>query len=277
MNRSVRPAAVAGVFYPADAAALRRVMAELLLTAPNKTSAAQTEMPPPKALIVPHAGYIYSGAMAARAFAELLPLAGRIRRVVLLGPTHRVPVRGLAAPTAQVLAFATPLGEVPLDLDALEAIADLPQVTHSDAAHAWEHSLEVQLPFLQKVLGSFQLVPLLVGEAGAEAVADVLDRLWGGDETLIVVSSDLSHYHDYDVASRIDSATLARMVTLATDIRHVEACGATPVNGLLLAAQRHGLRAHALGLCNSGDSAGERTRVVGYTAIALSAGANHEH
>ncbi|MBK1681101.1 AmmeMemoRadiSam system protein B [Rhodocyclus tenuis] len=272
MNVSVRPPAVAGIFYPAIADALARVIDGLLAGAAGGDVLATHA---PKALIVPHAGYVYSGEMAAKAFACLLPFAGRIRRVVLLGPTHRVPVRGLAAPTAMVSAFATPLGEVPLNTRALDAVADLPQVTHSDAVHAWEHSLEVELPFLQTVLGRFELVPLVVGESDAEAVADVLDQLWGGEETLIVISSDLSHYHAYDKACRIDSATLARMLALATDIRNVEACGATPVNGLLLAAQRHGLTARALGLCNSGDTAGDRSRVVGYTALALSA-AIHE-
>lgn len=273
MNVSVRPPAVAGIFYPAVAESLRRVVDELLAGA---RPGAGASVRAPKALIVPHAGYVYSGEMAANAFACLEPFAERIRRVVLLGPTHRVPVRGLAAPTAMVTAFATPLGEVALDCAALAAVADLPQVTHSDAAHAWEHSLEVQLPFLQTVLGQFELVPLVVGETSAASVADVLDLLWGGDETLIVISSDLAHYHRYEAACAIDRGTVARVVALEPDIQHNEACGATPVNGLLLAARRHRLSVRLLGLCNSGDTAGDRSRVVGYAAIAFSESVN-EH
>ena len=190
----------------------------------------------PKALVVPHAGYIYSGGVAARAYDELAAARGSVRRVVLLGPTHRVAVRGLAPPSAQ--AFATPLGQVRIDRDAIASVRDLPQVVVSDAAHALEHSLEVQLPFLQKMLGDFALVPFAVGTADVREVAEVLERLWGGPETLIVISTDLSHYHAYEQARAIDGATFAAIAGFATDIDHEEACGATPLNGLLLFQSR---------------------------------------
>jgi AmmeMemoRadiSam system protein B/AmmeMemoRadiSam system protein A len=260
---AVRPAAVAGMFYPGDARALAAEVDELL--------GGVEELAPrlgfPKALVVPHAGYIYSGPVAARAYDELGPARGIVRRVVLLGPVHRVPVRGLALPGAT--AFATPLGQVPIDGAAVRAVQDLPQVVESDPAHALEHSLEVQLPFLQKVLGEFSLVPFAVGTASAEEVAQVIERLWGGPETLVVVSTDMSHYHAYQEARRIDSATLARIAACATDIGHDEACGATPLNGLLSFARTRKLQVRQLAACNSGDTAGGKGRVVGYSSFAL--------
>jgi AmmeMemoRadiSam system protein A/AmmeMemoRadiSam system protein B len=197
----------------------------------------------------------------------LLASLGRIRRVVLLGPCHRVSVRGLAAPT--VKAFATPLGSIPLDRAALDALADLPQVVASDAAHAQEHSLEVQIPFLQTVLGEFELVPLAVGDASAGEVAEVLDRLWGGPETLIVISSDLSHFHSYREAQAIDNATVAHILALDPLTSFDQACGALPINGLLAVARRRGLRIERVAQCNSGDTAGDKGRVVGYASFAL--------
>ena len=220
-----------------------------------------------KAIIVPHAGYVYSGGTAGKAYALLAPLAERIRRVVLLGPCHRVPVRGLAAPTVQ--AFATPLGSIPLDHAALDALADLPQVVASDAAHAQEHSLEVQLPFLQTVLGDFQLVPLAVGQTGAAEVAQVLDRLWGGPETLIVISSDLSHFHGYTDAQKIDQATADHILALEQLTSFDQACGALPINGLMAVARKRGLSIERIAQCNSGDTAGDKARVVGYASFAL--------
>ncbi|MCK2128031.1 AmmeMemoRadiSam system protein B [Thauera aromatica] len=260
---SIRPAAVAGLFYPRDERVLRTQLAELLATAVPLEAA-----PIPKALIVPHAGYIYSGAVAASAYTSLAPLRERIRRVVLLGPTHRMAVRGFALPAAQV--FATPLGEVSLaqtDWLALQARAD---VQVDDRPHALEHCLEVQLPFLQVVLERFEIVPLLVGDAPAAAVAELLEALWGGPETLIVVSSDLSHYHPYREAQWTDRATVEAVLALHDGIDHKQACGATPINGLLLAARRHHLHPQLLDLRNSGDTAGDRARVVGYTSIAFS-------
>jgi len=262
MNNRVRSPAVAGMFYPAVAADLTREIDALLA---NSTPAAHGELP--KAIIAPHAGYIYSGPVAAAAYARLAPARRRVRRIVLLGPAHRVPVRGLALPGVQ--AFATPLGTVALDGDAIGRLAALPQVTTSAAAHAAEHSLEVQLPFLQTVFEKFTLVPLVVGDATAEEVAQVLDLLWGGDETLIVISSDLSHYLGYADAQAIDRATAQAILDLDTGISHRQACGGTPVNGLLLAARRRGLRPELLDLRNSGDTAGDRRRVVGYGAFAF--------
>jgi len=224
----------------------------------------------PKALIVPHAGYIYSGPVAAAAYDQLRAARGRVKRVVLLGPVHRVPVRGLAVPLSEV--FETPLGRVPLDAAAASLLAGLRQVGRSEPAHAMEHSLEVQVPFLQRVLGEFSLVPLAVGSASVGEVAEVIERLWGDEETLIVVSTDLSHYHSYEDARRIDGATLERIGAYATDIVHEEACGATPLNGLLQVARAKGLSIRLLAACNSGDTAGGRGRVVGYSAFALHEG-----
>jgi AmmeMemoRadiSam system protein B/AmmeMemoRadiSam system protein A len=251
------------MFYPGDARALAAEIDELL----GSVAPPEPRLGYPKALIVPHAGYIYSGPVAARAFDELSAARGAVRRVVLLGPAHRVAVRGLAAPGVE--AFATPLGPVRIDREALQALRDLPQVVTSDKAHAAEHALEVQLPFLQKLLGDFSLVPLVVGMAGVAEVAEVIERLWGGPETLIVVSTDLSHYHAYDEARAIDGATLGRIAALATDLDHEEACGATPLNGLLRVCAGRNLKPALLAACNSGDTAGGKDRVVGYSAFAV--------
>jgi len=260
---SVRPPAVAGMFYPAAAPELTRDVGALLAQA----EAAARGKPVPKAIIAPHAGYIYSGPIAATAYARLAPARDKITRVVLLGPVHRVPVRGLALPAAAVL--ATPIGNIPIDADAVAALTQLPQVCVSAAAHAPEHSLEVHLPFLQKALNHFSVVPLAVGDASAQEVAQVLDVLWGGAETLIVVSSDLSHYLSYNEAQAIDRATAQAILDLRTDISHEQACGGTPVNGLVLAARQRGLTPQLLDLRNSGDTAGDRSRVVGYGAFAF--------
>ena len=264
--KTVRRPAVAGMFYPDDPAELARAIAEMMAHPAGEPLAGA-----PKALIVPHAGYVYSGPVAASAYAQLAALGGRIRRVVLLGPAHHVFVRGLALPGAE--RFATPLGEVPLDREAVRLVSALPQVTVSAAAHAPEHSLEVQLPFLQRVLGDFELLPLVVGEATAAEVADVLDRVWGGDETLIVISSDLSHYLPDAVARRADGKTVGCIMALDSRLSHDQACGATPINGLMLAAQRHGLRAVTLDVRNSSQTAGDPGRVVGYAAFAFVADA----
>lgn len=262
---NIRPAAVAGAFYPAPPDALRRMLLECF----DKAKPAQLR---PKALIVPHAGYIYSGPIAASGYALLKPLRAVIRRVVLLGPVHRVWVPGLALPglpPTGVAAFETPLGQVPLDQAGIASIADLPQVSVSAAAHAEEHSLEVHLPFLQTILADFSLIPLAVGGATAEEVAQVLDRLWGGDETLIVVSSDLSHFLPYAEAKRVDATTANAILNLDSDLVGEQACGAYPINGLMLAAKRRGLVPHLLDIRNSGDTAGDHSRVVGYAAFAL--------
>jgi MEMO1 family protein len=256
----VRQPAVAGTFYPADATVLRQNVEQLLTS-----SVASFETEPLKALIVPHAGYVYSGPVAGQGYAQLVVHAETVRRVILLGPTHRAPVRGIALPEAN--AFATPLGEVQIDQDAIRRLARIPQVVVYDAAHASEHSLEVQLPFLQSVLHDFTLVPLAVGDAKAEEVAGVLEVLWGGPETLVVISSDLSHYLPYDVARQVDNKTVGRILCGRQLTSFEQACGALPINGLLLAAGRHKLTPKLVSQCNSGDTAGDRRRVVGYAAI----------
>ncbi len=263
---TVRQPAVAGMFYPADPQQLARDVRQLL-------AGARPHDLVPKALIAPHAGYIYSGAVAATAYATLIPIATHIRRVVLLGPTHRVAVRGLALPGVD--AFDMPLGRIELDAEAARAIAGLPQVTVSAQAHAQEHSLEVHLPFLQSVLPDFKLLPLAVGMATAEEVAEVLEILWGGDETLIVISSDLSHFLPYTNAQRVDNATVQSILQLRQPIDHEQACGGTPINGLIVAARQHHLTPHLLDQCNSGDTAGSHDRVVGYASIAFTEGLQH--
>jgi hypothetical protein len=255
---NVRFPAVAGLFYPEEARALKAAVAQCLAAAP-------VSGPVPKAIIAPHAGYIYSGSIAAAVYARVAAARNTITRVVLLGPAHRVGFRGLALSSAQF--FETPLGRVAVDAAAIAAIRTLPQVSVSDAAHEREHSLEVHLPFLQEVLGNFSLVPLVVGDAGPAEVGDVLERLWGGPETLIVVSSDLSHYHDYATAQLLDRATSHAIETLdGESISYHHACGRNPVAGLLHVARRKGLQAHTVDLRNSGDTAGARDSVVGYGA-----------
>lgn len=254
---TVRAPAVAGTFYT-DHAGNLAASVDAMLAQANGTG------PVPKAIIAPHAGHVYSGPVAAHVYARLIPAREKIRRVVLLGPSHRVAFRGIAAPTAS--AFRTPLGDIPVDTGAIASIAGLPNTGYLDEAHGQEHSLEVHLPFLQRVLDDFTLVPLVVGDASADDVARVLDALWDGDETLIVISSDLSHYHSYEEARRIDSATAARILALDDNLDGNEACGCRPVNGLLrLARQRH-LEVEQVDLRNSGDTAGGRDQVVGYGA-----------
>ena len=257
----IREPAVAGHFYPAQAVELSTTIQVLL-------DEAQTlEGPAPKALIVPHAGYVYSGSVAATAYATLRPHREQYRRVVLLGPCHRVHVRGLALSGTDV--FRTPLGDVPVDKEAIAAL-DMPDVEVFEPTHQLEHSLEVHLPFLQTAIGSFSLVPLVVGDAPRETVADVIDALWGGRETLIVISSDLSHYLAYDRAQAFDAATCRAIQNLNPDsIDHEHACGATPIGGLLIAAKRHGMKVTTLDLRNSGDTAGGKHQVVGYGAWAF--------
>ena len=263
---AIRHPAVAGLFYPLDPRQLALEVRSLL-------DEAQPPALKPKALICPHAGYIYSGAIAATAYAALKHVAPLIRRVVLLGPAHRVAIRGLALPDTD--AFETPLGRISLDTEAMHDVSKLPQVTADAEAHAQEHSLEVQLPFLQCVLKDFTLLPLVVGMATAQEVAEVLEAVWGGEETVIVISSDLSHYLPYAVAQSVDSRTANSILDLNQPISHEEACGGTPINGLLIAAIRHHLRPYLLDLRNSGDTAGSRDRVVGYAAFAFAEEFSH--
>lgn len=259
---SVRPPAVAGLFYPAPAAALGAQIDEYL------AAAARASGPAPKAIIVPHAGYQYSGPIAAAAYAQLAQARAVIKRVVLLGPAHRVWFRGLALPS--VARFRTPFGDVPVDAEAADWLRRLPCIVIRDDAHAAEHSLEVHLPFLQRILGEFSLVPLAVGDATGAEVATVLESLWGGPETLIVISSDLSHYHDYRTAQGIDGATAAAIERLdGAALDGEKACGYLPIQGLLQQAVRRHLTVRRLDLRNSGDTAGPRGEVVGYGAWAV--------
>ncbi len=258
---TTRPPAVADMFYPGDAATLRKTVTSMLAQA--------RDFPlHPKALIVPHAGYVYSGPVAATAY-RLLRERREIRRVVLLGPSHRVALRGIAASGAA--AFATPLGSISIDQEAMLLLAQNALVSRMDEAHRLEHSLEVHLPFLQLSLPlPFSLVPLVVGECAAADVATVLETLWGGAETLIVVSSDLSHYHDYATARRLDQATSQAIENLRYEaIGYDDACGRNPVRGLLLLARNKGMQCSTLDLRNSGDTAGPRDQVVGYGAYVL--------
>lgn len=263
---AVRPAAVAGMFYDADPATLRRDVEGFLAHADRTGGGADV---PPKAIIAPHAGYVYSGAVAGSAYATVSPLREQIKRVVLLGPAHRVYVEGIAASSAG--AFATPLGNVRLDKDLIrELVAEFGFVHYSDDAHAVEHSLEVQLPFLQALFEDFVLLPFAVGAAVPEQVDALLERLWGGDETLIVISSDLSHFRSYEAAREIDRFTSGQIKELtATALTGEHACGYMPISGLLEAAVKRNLRCEVLDMCSSGDTAGPRDRVVGYGAYAF--------
>jgi MEMO1 family protein len=250
--RRVRQPAVAGTFYSRQRVALSNHVMSML--AATKSGVDMPNGTP-------------SGATAALGYAHLLSGRKTIKRVVLLGPAHRVPVRGLALPGVD--AFSTPLGDVEIDQIAVAALTPLRQVVVSPAAHAQEHALEVQLPFLQSVLDDFKLVPLVVGDATPAEVAQVIEMLWGGSETLIVISSDLSHFLPYNKAQSVDHETVESILNLVGSVTHEQACGGTPINGLLLAAKHHQLRPHLLGLCNSGDTAGDKQRVVGYASFAF--------
>lgn len=252
MKSNIRPAAVAGMFYAAGEPELRCQVQQFL-------GQVTVSAPQPKAMIQPHAGYIYSGPVAAAAYSQLTQHADAITRVILLGPDHRVGFRGIAAPSADY--FETPLGVVPVDQNAIRSVSG---VDLFDAAHQQEHSLEVQLPFLQQVLGDFSLIPLVIGSVAPGEVAAVLRQLWGGDETLIVVSSDLSHYHDYETARTLDAATTQAIEHFDSGIGPDDACGYQGVRGLLQVAAEKGLQEMTLDVRNSGDTAGPRDQVVGY-------------
>ena len=249
---------VAGIFYPGEPEALRHDVEDYLARA--KVAPGST----PKALIAPHAGYVYSGPIAASAYAQLAPVREQIKRVLVLAPSHRVGFRGIAVSTAKE--FETPLGTIPVDLQAVELASQLPAVDYLDQAFAGEHALEVQLPFLQLVLDDFLLVPCIVGEAEPEEVARLLEALWGDEKTLIVISSDLSHYQDYESARQHDRHTTTLIEGLDDNLAYGDACGRNPIRGLLRAARTHDLRVSTLDLRNSGDTAGTRDRVVGYGA-----------
>lgn len=262
--RIVRQPAVAGRFYPGRASELDRILTALLDDAGRGTAPPPS---PPKALIVPHAGYVYSGPTAARGYLLLESARGAVERVVLLGPAHYVAFTGLALSEAD--AFATPLGEVRIDPRGVDLLAGLPQVIGYGEAHAPEHSLEVQLPFVQRVLGDVEVLPILVGDASPEQVAEVIEACWGGPETLILISSDLSHYLPYEVARDRDAATVRHILDGDWPLADRSACGARGINGLLVAAPAHGLRPELVDCRNSGDTAGDRARVVGYASVSF--------
>jgi hypothetical protein len=256
-----RQPAVAGSFYPANPGQLHHMLVQYLNDAASDEKA-------PKAIIAPHAGYIYSGPIAATAYARLKKARDRISRVVIIGPSHRVAFRGMAVSGAE--AFVTPLGNILVDQEAVQTVIQLPFVGYLEQAHTHEHSLEVHLPFLQEMLGDFKIVPIVAGDASAEQVSQVLDALWGGDETLIVVSSDLSHYHDYATAQQLDKSTSQAIEQLQFERLSPEsACGKVPVSGLLKLAQEKLLSIKTIDLRNSGDTAGDKTRVVGYGAYVI--------
>ncbi len=258
---SIRQAAVAGQFYEANKTRLEEQITRLM---------AVTTAPPnvkPEALIVPHAGYIYSGNTAAQAYRTLESCCHEIKRVVLLGPAHRVYLKGMALPSVDT--FNTPLGEIALDRDTIDRINTLPGVVVSDEAHLQEHSLEVQLPFLQTILDDFKLIPVVVGECSADVVAALIDELWGDSDSLVVISSDLSHFHSYDSAQQLDAATCQRILDKSDDLTGEEACGARALNGLMRSKHLQLLNIDLLSICNSGDTAGDKNRVVGYGAFIL--------
>ena len=258
----VRQPAVAGMFYPADKQSLQDDIQAYLDEANYERNIF------PKAIIVPHAGYIYSGSIAATAYKQIIPIKDKISRVVLLGPSHRVAFNGLAVPESDI--FNTPLGDIKIDKMGIELLAGLPQVIMSEQAHLEEHSLEVQLPFLQEILNDFSLIPIVVGDADRYQVAEVIKKFWGDEHTLIVISTDLSHYHEYHEAKRIDRLTSDAIVNLKPDlISYDGACGRNGLKGMLTIADEENLSVDILDLRNSGDTAGDKNRVVGYGAYVI--------
>ncbi len=262
---NVRPAAVAGSFYPANPVRLREMVQGYLKTAVIP----ETSVPAPKAIIAPHAGYVYSGPIAGSAYVHVAPLAAQVKQVVMLSPAHTMAVQGLA--TSSAAHFRTPLGDVPVDQEAVQHALAFRQVEILDDAHVREHGLEVHLPFLQETLSNFRLVPFVVGLASSEEVQDVLEALWGEQDTLVVISSDLSHFLNYKQAHQIDSVTCAAIERLEPDaIQRDGACGRRPIQGLLLSAKQRNMSVMTLDLRNSGDTAGSKDRVVGYGAWVFS-------
>jgi MEMO1 family protein len=258
---SKRAPAVAGSFYPRSAETLSRTIAALL------ADAGDPKRPRPRGVIVPHAGYAYSGRVAASAFADVRGLRGQIERAVVIGPAHFVPFHGIAAPSDSF--FATPLGEVPIDVATIAALSAETLVALDNKPHTREHALEVELPFLQTIFGEVPIVPLLFGSTSAGAVAAAIARVWT-DDTLLVVSSDLSHFEDYWSACRHDNHTAAAIEAFAEAvIGPSDACGHLAIRGALIEAARRGLDIERRALCNSGDTCGDRQRVVGYGAWAF--------
>jgi AmmeMemoRadiSam system protein B len=253
----IRYPAVAGQFYPGDARRLKQTVDQFLADGSSEGKEA------PKAIVAPHAGYIYSGPIAGTAFSYLARANGGVRNVVLIGPAHWAATRGLAVSDSE--AFATPLGSIPVNQESYQSIKSLHQISVYERAHEREHCLEVQLPFLQTIFSDFEIVPLVVGDATPDEVAEVLDTLWGGPETAIVISSDLSHYNDYATATRLDKETSKRIESFQP-VTEGQACGRRAINGLLHLARQRKMTAKTVDLRNSGDTAGPRDRVVGYGA-----------
>ncbi len=253
---TIRPAAVAGSFYPDRADTLRQTLLPLL--------SAEQRHPRPRALILPHAGHGYCAAIAAEGVRRLH--GHPIQRVAIICPTHRVAINGAALPS--VSQFATPLGTVPLDREAVATVAPHPGIIVSDAVHAQEHAIEVLLPYLQLVLGAFTLLPIAAGNIDPDHLADALQPLWRREDVLFVISSDLSHFHPYDRANRIDAAT-CDAIAAGRDISHEQACGATGINTLQRLRQPRQQPLQLLAYCNSGDSGGGKESVVGYASFCL--------
>ena len=262
-TKQIRPAAVSGMFYPDDPTELTDQISAFL------NEASYDLLAIPKVLIVPHAGMVYSGSIAASAYRSLLQYRHVIRKVILLGPAHRTYIKGLGLPTVDQ--FQTSLGEINLDTKTIKnLVKKFPQVRFSDEAHADEHSLEVQMPFLQEVLGSFRLIPFVVGEASQKEVADVIHHLWGGEECLIVISTDLSHFHAYDRAVELDRITAEQIELFRGDkLWDHAACGRIPLSGLLQVAKEKWMSIQRFDLRNSGDTSGRKDQVVGYGAWGL--------
>lgn len=256
----IRQPAVAGTFYPDSPTTLANLVKEMLSDARPRDFS-------PKVLVVPHAGFIYSGPVAASAYRLLHSMRKNIRRVALLGPSHRIPLQGMALPDCE--AFATPLGNIPLDIEAMVELKQFSQVETVDEAHTCEHSLEVQCPFLQECLDDFKLIPIVVGDTSPIAVAEVIEYLWGEEETLIIISSDLSHYHTYEEACYRDNQTVKAIEQLSCNLTGGQACGCYPLNGMLKVAQHRGMDVITLDVRNSGDTAGDKSRVVGYGAFVI--------
>ncbi len=259
---TIRPAAVAGMFYSDDPDQLSSDVSYYLQHAEASTK------PAPKAIIVPHAGYIYSAPIAASAYRQLQSAKHKIKQVILLGPSHRVAFKGIATPDVDF--FSTPLGNIKINQSLCAKAEALDFVHINPLAHAQEHSLEVQLPFLQSVLNEFELTPLVVGDCEPNDVAQLLELLWGDDETLIVISSDLSHYHNYTAAQKLDQKTSLAIENCQPEkISFEDACGRSPLNGLLTLAIKKHLKIDTIDLRNSGDTAGDKQRVVGYGAYVV--------
>ncbi|MGI2261176.1 AmmeMemoRadiSam system protein B [Shewanella sp. GXUN23E] len=255
----VRPTAVAGRFYHSDAATLRAELDGWLEPLPADPSI--------RAIVVPHAGYQFSGKVAAQAYRYIRALGERVRRVILVGPAHTMAFDGLALPSADL--FVTPLGNVEIDKSLVAKLRDEPKVTVYDLPHAKEHCLEVQLPFLQQALGQFSLLPLLYSRVTPWYLEEMMAKVWDPADTLLVISSDLSHYHEYDEACGLDARSMAMIEEGVPRLTPQQACGATGINALLHLAQHRGWQFERLDYQNSGDTGGNKQRVVGYVSYVV--------